>query len=73
MECLIKIVGHQNEGFRTTDYLLSLLEMDISFHSIEVINGLSAVIDLPPQFLNSYITNCISSCENMKDKFVQVR
>lgn len=45
------------------DYLAMLASMDLTLHSLEVVNRLVAAAQLPPDFLLEYITNCISCCE----------
>ena len=73
VEILLQLIRCKHEKIDVMDYLNALANMNISFHSIEVVNGLSAVTDLPKEFIHLYISNCISSCENINDKFMQSR
>mmetsp|Transcript_17583 Transcript_17583/g.12536 ORF Transcript_17583/g.12536 Transcript_17583/m.12536 type:complete len:88 (+) Transcript_17583:896-1159(+) len=48
-------------------YYEALQLMKLSTHSLEVFNKLSVIVELPKEFIQLFIRNCMSQCINSKE------
>ena len=65
MQVLLRVTKQR----RGREWLRQLTSMHMSLHSMEVVNRLTNATQLPPDFLQTYISNCIASCRSAVVRF----
>jgi len=55
------------------DYLSVLLQIDVTLHSMELVNRLTSQCKLPSDFLRQYIHACLRTCQQMPDQYMRTR
>lgn len=68
-QLLLKLISSK----QMPQYFSALVNMEMNRHSMDVVNRLTSSMHLPSEFVQSYISNCIRSCNNIPDKSGQLR
>ncbi|CAG9315078.1 unnamed protein product [Blepharisma stoltei] len=69
IEMIVRIANSS----KVQDYFGELVQMPLSLNSLEVVNKLAMIIELPLEFLHLFISNCMNSCKMIRDKYTQTR
>lgn len=54
-------------------FLTALSDMDVTLPSMDVFNRTVNLMNLPPEFIHTFISSCIAGCQSTEDKFMQMR
>lgn len=68
-EILLKLMSSN----QMPKYLDALVNMDMNLQSIDIVSRLSSTVQLPKDFMHTYINNCMQSCSDIPDKPTQIR
>jgi CCR4-NOT transcription complex subunit 11 len=68
-EVLLRLLASNQRA----DYFAALVNMDMSQNSMTVVNRLTSTVQLPAEFVHTYVSNCIRSCGKIPDRVGQVR
>ena len=71
LERLVRLYGESHE--LVSSCMSSLSDMEVSLHSMEVMNRVASSVTLPADAVHVYVGNCIKSCTTIQDKYMQNR
>lgn len=72
-EIASSIMLHLVQSNCYSEYLNALIQMEVSFKSMQVMSTLVANVDLPSEYIDTFTSHCIASCTSIEDKGKQTR
>lgn len=72
-EIASSIMLHLVQSNCYTEYLNALINMEVSFKSMQVMSTLVANVELPSEYIDMFTSHCIASCTSIEDKGKQTR
>ncbi|KAG5451223.1 CCR4-NOT transcription complex subunit 11 [Clonorchis sinensis] len=69
----IEILAVLVDSPKAEEFYDALVSMEVTVDSLEVVNRLATRVSLPKEFIQSYISRCMTYCQSLQDKSTQQR